>query len=734
MSTTLLSHARDTGTQPMQEERLDQSPFGAPPGSPSETHGDWLAALGRASRILRKRPLWVLLGLLLGLLTGVVLVRREPVLYQATARILVSGSASSRLRFRSNPLHRTAEVQVADQVIRIKDDAVLNQLIGDLDLMNDSRGVHAPPAARAALLRQLRAAIAVHIVPDTRIVTISFSSVDPRFAARLVNTLVTDFSQRLYEEHFNSAQRAMQLPAAQLEQLKAEVQATQVEMNRVQQRLGNTGFASEYSREDKTLDQLTRQAVEARTGSSQLEDQLSRVLALDPAAQQAALDSFPEPPTSSRENAKNASDAQAGNGRLQLAEARASLAAVAPVLGANNPERRALEAEVEALASAAAADRTRRLEQLRARVLLARRNAQAADAILAGALARAYGEGGDTLLYRKLLREFTFTRALYVGLYTRLRTAGINAGLASVQIQLVDAAAVPGRPLPSESWLVLLESTLGGLLAGCVAALAVQNFRSGLRTVDEVEAVTDLPSLATLPHLKLSSGVAFDRMSTARRNLAALDQPSSPFAEGLRNLRLNLDLSGPGAEPRYILFTSSTPSEGKTTVAGNYAVVLAERGERVLLIDADMHRPNLHHRFGLSGRRGLSTALSGQCPWREAVQPVPEVPHLDLLVAGPVPPSPAALLSGPQLLSLLRQAGQVYGHIVLDSPPVMAVNDGIMLSQLVDAVVFVVRHGKIDKRIIRLSRERLSRSGAPMAGTVLNGLVHADDVHAGSIL
>ena len=222
----------------------------------------------------------------------------------------------------------------------------------------------------------------------------------------------------------------------------------------------------------------------------------------------------------------------------------------------------------------------------------------------------------------------------------------------------------------------------------------------------------------------------FDRLSTARRNLTAIEQPSAPFTEALRLLRLNLELSGPGEQPRYILFTSSTPSEGKTTVAGNYAVVLAERGERVLLIDADMHRPNLHHRFGLSGRQGLSTVLSHRCAWREAVQAVSEVPGLDLLVAGPVPPSPAALIAGPEMLSLLRQAGRVYTHIVLDSPPVMAVNDGIMLSQLVDAVVFVIRHGKIDKRIIRLGRERLSRSGAPLAGIVLNGLVVTEEARA----
>ena len=772
MSTTLLSQPRDTGPPPVEEGRTplrqgaerrrtgtetagsrtvgrrgntrhahgSQAPGSEktghqPAGELAEPEAPFFSATLVVLRTLRKRPWWLLVGLLLGLTTELILARNEPVIYRATARVLISGSASSRLKFNANYVNTAASVQVADQAIRIKDDDVLNQLITDLNLLNGRDGMQAGAGARAALLRQLRASIAVQIVPDTRLVTISFAGLNARFTALLLNKLVDDFSQRLYQEHYESAQRAMQLPAAQLEQLKAEVQATQTEMNEVQRRLGNTGFASVYNREDKNLDDLTRQAVDARTARDQLQNQYEGLMTLAPEERQRALDTLPDLSAGVGLGASAASTAVAQEttaARVKLDAARASLAAARATLGSKNPALRALQAEVDSLAGSVAANRTRHLADVRARLLVARRNAAATDATLAATLGRAYGEGGDTLLYRKLLREFSFTRALYVGLYTRLRTAGINAGLNSVQVVVVDAAQVPGEPLPNDRWLKLLAWTLGGLLAGAVGSLGRENFRSGLRTVLEVETVTDLPSLATLPLLKLAQGVDLERKSTVRRNLTALAEPSSPFTEGLRNLRLNLDLSGPGAEPRYILFTSATPSEGKTTVAGNYAVVLAERGERVLLIDADMHRPNLHHRFGLSGRRGLSTALSGQCAWQEAVQPIAEVRNLDLLVAGPVPPSPAVLLAGPELLSLLRQAGRVYTHIVLDSPPVMAVNDGIMLSQLVDAVVYVVRHGKIDKRIVRLGRERLSRSGAPLAGIVLNGLAESDDTHAGA--
>src|SRR5205807_6300474 len=136
-----------------------------------------------------------------------------------------------------------------------------------------------------------------------------------------------------------------------------------------------------------------------------------------------------------------------------------------------------------------------------------------------------------------------------------------------------------------------------------------------------------------------------------------------------------------------------TPSEGKTTAASNLACILAQGDARVLLIDADLRRPNVHHRFGMNAKLGLTTLLTGATTLEEAVQRVPEVPNLEILVSGPVPPFPTEMLSSAAMNDLLEYCGQVYTHVIIDSPPILSVTDGVILARRADAVVLVVRHG-----------------------------------------
>jgi capsular exopolysaccharide synthesis family protein len=258
------------------------------------------------------------------------------------------------------------------------------------------------------------------------------------------------------------------------------------------------------------------------------------------------------------------------------------------------------------------------------------------------------------------------------------------------------------------------------LVIGVIGAFVLESLDTGLHSVTEVETVTGLASLALIPRPRKVPEQA--SLSPVQRNIMVVGSPKSQFAEAFRALRTSLLLSSAGRPPTTILLTSATPSEGKTTISTNLASVLAQRNVRVLLIDADLRRPTVHHRFGLNGRVGLTTVLTGSCTPEDAIQQVPDVPNLDILPSGPVPPFPTEMLSSSTMTELLKRFEQEYTHIVIDSPPLLSVTDGVVLAREADAVVLIVRHGKSSKQAVRRARDLVLRAGAPLTGIVLNAV------------
>ena len=298
--------------------------------------------------------------------------------------------------------------------------------------------------------------------------------------------------------------------------------------------------------------------------------------------------------------------------RGSLATAQANLAAQSATLGPSNPAILALKKEIANLTKAVGDEQARLKQQAREAFLLTKANEDQTNAALETQKTDAYKLRDDLVEYTIRQREFESSRTLYEGLLQKLRTAGVEAGLESLEIDIVDPAEVPVTPILKPQSTIVMTFAAIGLITGVLLAFLLESLDTGLRSITEIEAVTELPSLAIVPRSKRATAEQLSTMSTVERNINVLTQPKSQFTEAFRSLRTALLLSTPGHEPRRILFTSATPSEGKTTAACNLAVILAQRGTRVLLIDADLRRPNVHHRFGLNGKLGLSTVLSGR--------------------------------------------------------------------------------------------------------------------------
>ena len=696
-----------------------QPPLQAGPGAPAATSD---TTLSEALITLRKRRLILITTVLLGGIYGFYKSTTQVKLYEAYGRIEIrSGSANE---YRVNPyagFEDDPQQKMLSEIAILTSDTLLTTVGREMNLANTPEflGVKGPvphrsmedPGVRQGVVGTLQGSLKVALVPKTDLIRISYSSLSPKLSADIVNTLIRDYRQRSYETRFDSTRDVSVWLSSQLDDLKNQVEASQRDVLNLGKQLGTLGFDSTHNQIATSLDALASASGTAKLARIVAETRYRQLTSMDPSSMESSIDAGP-----------GGTPGALTSLRANLAQAQATLARDAVQDGPNLPQFKSDKANVEQLQKAIDSEQTRLLTQAKENYLIAKANEDQTTAALDSQKQQAYGLRDEQVEYTVKLRDFESNRTLYEGLLQKLRTAGVEAGLESLEIDIVDPAVPQTSPIMKSQSSIMLTYLFLGLVAGVLIAFLLESLDNGLRSIAEIESITELPSLAIIPRARRATAEQTATMTTVQRNVNVLTQPKSQFTEAFRSLRTALLLSSTGREPRIILFTSATPSEGKTTAASNLAVILAQRGTRVLLIDGDLRRPNMHHRFGLNGKVGLSTVLSGQTTLEDSVQAVAEVPGLDILASGPVPPFPTEMLSSNSMKELLLHARDIYSHIVIDSPPILSVTDGVILSYQVDAVVLVVRHGKSSKHIVRRGRDLLVRSGAPIAGIVLNAV------------
>lgn len=305
--------------------------------------------------------------------------------------------------------------------------------------------------------------------------------------------------------------------------------------------------------------------------------------------------------------------------------------------------------------------------------------------------------------------------ASYISLLSSLEELRLSEVQTADNIVLTTPAQIPESPVRPRVLLNTLLAALVGAMLAVGAAFLTEYLDDTIKTPEDIRVLSGLPTLGAV--------IALDG-DTPQKRLVAQTDPRSPAAESYRVLRTNLQFSSLDKPLGSIVVTSPGPGEGKSTTAANLALVIAQAGSRVLLLDGDLRRPNVHRLFQLPNNTGLTTAMLnvGQVP-ASSIQKTLN-PQLSVMTSGPIPPNPAELLGSARMKELIQQLQNDFELIIVDSPPLLAVADPAIVSKQVDGLLLVIGSGETRADMLDRAMERLEGVGSRPLGIVLNKLTH----------
>lgn len=321
--------------------------------------------------------------------------------------------------------------------------------------------------------------------------------------------------------------------------------------------------------------------------------------------------------------------------------------------------------------------------------------------------------------YNILKREADANRDLYKSLLQRMKEAGVSAGIMASNIQVLDNAELRAKPYKPKKALNLLIASLVGLFLGVGLAFFLEYFDDTVKTSDEIEQITRLPSFGMVPEISYEKRSRSGNGRSYPVEMVTYGNPKSILSEAFRNIRTSILLSFSEKPPKKIAITSPNPGEGKTTTVVNTSISLSQTGGQVLIIDADMRKPRIHQVFGDKNEVGLSSFLSGNIDI-DSVLKRSTLSNLYYIPSGPIPPNPTELIGSEIFRKMIESLEKRFNHIVIDCPPVLGFADSIILSTYVDGLILVVSGGKTPKETLKRAKEGLQQVNARILGVVIN--------------
>jgi capsular exopolysaccharide synthesis family protein len=602
-----------------------------------------------------------------------------------------------------------------------------------LSSSKDSDSSKAIPAAAAdpysSIADSVRNNLDIRPVRETKLVELSYPSTSPVLAAEIVNALAEEFINFSVEKRTTSTQQAADFLGEQIAIHKEEL----VSLERELQKYG----------QEKELDMLTETESSVvgeleRLQEAHTQATINRVRAESRYRQLSNLDVEVDPiPQFLSNPAIQQARSEYMRKKNEFEEAK-------EFYKESYPQMIQLKASLDNLRNDFQAELQKAVDSAQAEYESAQREERTIARTLDRIKGNAEKMNSNAIHYRSLRIDVDNKRKLIDSLTQKQNETLVSARLESLKmsnVHIIDPAEVPKRPVSPKKKLNLMLALMIGLFGGTALCFLIEYLDNTVKGPEDVEKISGLPSLGVIPYLDIngartkkksrlnirnSYGRKEEEKNTIPPEIKEIElinhrYPVIPISEDYKTIRTSILLSSADNPPKSFVVTSSLPMEGKSATAANMGVAFAQLGERVLMIDSDLRKPRLHNIFGIKKSGGLSKYLTGKISLKDAIQKT-SIENIYVLPTGPIPPNPSELLNSIKMKDMMEEVKSGFDFILIDTPPVLAVMDSLIVSSLADATVFVIRAGKTTRRPFMNAIEELNRARAKIIGVLFNGL------------
>ena len=564
------------------------------------------------------------------------------------------------------------------------------------------------------LADKMRGKVNVQLRKGTRLIDITVSDADPVMARDLAASLVTQFLRENIDQRVSVSQVASDFLAQEAEKLKRKLEESESKLQLYKEEKQAVSLEDRQNIIVARLGELSSKVTDAKGVRLRLESDIEQVRMVGPENIEELL-----------RIGSVAAIPQVAEARQELMAAKTDFASLEERYGPKHPKHIAAVTRIASLEQSLSDSVSKAGDILNREYESSVQTESKLAAALKEQETAALELNKISIPFNVLQRDVETDRTLYEAVIARMKETAVTQKLEQIPYTLVEEPLISSRATkPDKKKLVALAFAFSFLLAAGGVVLS-DSFNTSLRTVDEAESTLHLPALVGIPNHKKVKVKKANRTGTERDKypIASIEAPASTLAEAYRTLRVSLSMLGPEAERRVILFVSAIPEEGKTYTSLNTAVSLAQQGLKTLLIDADLRRPSLHKAL-LDTKEippGLTDLFSGNTTLDTAFLPTC-VENLSLLPAGTRAPNPAELLASADLKGLFEELLKSHDRVVIDTAPVNAVSDTLVLAPHAHKTILVIQAGKTPRKAVLRATHLLRKAGAKVAGFALNRL------------